>query len=614
MDNTLKTISKTDDEIRVGNHMVLWGGRDLTGEYFTPETEFDSPFTQKNAVPVDWEHGLDDDPEAPQRDDVLGWVDWSTAKHTEHGLWVERVLSRRNQYMQYLETLIEEGMIGTSSEATRAAKRTKDGQITRWPIKRDALTVQPAEPRMMTQNALSALKSLAEVNPNLKALLQEAGEASTQGDGTGAEAATTIKPHSRPRGATMSEKTFTASEWAEITELLKAGKDALPEDRAQIPDALKTHEDRLAGIEKSIGTFTEVLEQLKRSPAAKDAGYIAPDSEEDHPETKSFADFLYAVQVGNHARLKSVYKAALAEGVGTTGGYAVPVQLEGPIVSRINELSVLRRAGARSFPMQSNELELFIPDYETAPSAGNTSQAGGAIAYWTGEAGAITESEPALKQVRLVAHKLAGYALASSEVSRDAVMSIENWLASSFAEAIAAQENYQFFRGNGVNKPQGVLESGALKSQSRSAASAVALADIANLMAGMLPASYDSGAFFCSPGALVKVIQLVSDPVSWLTSARDRMPMQLLGRPFFITGSLPGLNTAGDILHMDTSWYAIGDRGALEVAYSEHFKFQNDQGAWRVTKRLDGRPLVDSTITLEDGSTTVSPFVVLAAG
>ena len=58
MTNELKTIGKTDDEIRVANYMVLFGGKDLTDEYFTENTEFDSEYTKTGMLYVDWEHGM----------------------------------------------------------------------------------------------------------------------------------------------------------------------------------------------------------------------------------------------------------------------------------------------------------------------------------------------------------------------------------------------------------------------------------------------------------------------------------------------------------------------------------------------------------------------------
>ena len=82
----------------------------------------------------------------------------------------------------------------------------------------------------------------------------------------------------------------------------------------------------------------------------------------------------------------------------------------------------------------------------------------------------------------------------------------------------------------------------------------------------------------------------------------------------YVTEKLPALNTAGDILLVDPTYYLIGDRSGVAIAYSEHYKFVNDQGTWRFVKRVDGQPWVNAAITLQDGTRTVSPFVALAAG
>ena len=190
-------------------------------------------------------------------------------------------------------------------------------------------------------------------------------------------------------------------------------------------------------------------------------------------------------------------------------------------------------------------------------------------------------------------------------------------MATYFARAIAAQENYQFFRGDGAGVPKGILESGAWNPQTRSAASTVALADLAIVMSAFMPESLNArrGAWFINPAVLQEIIALVSSPLAWIPDMTGAaLPGQLMGFPLYITGALPGLNTAGDIMLVDPDYYVIGDKGGLEIAFSEHFKFQNDQLAWRVTKRLDGQPLLDSKITLENASTTVSPYVGLAAG
>jgi HK97 family phage major capsid protein len=395
---------------------------------------------------------------------------------------------------------------------------------------------------------------------------------------------------------------------------------------------LEKHGYKIAQPEDPIkalqGQMDSILEMLSKNGPLKDAGYIAPDSETDHEESKSFGDFLVAVRLGNARRLKSVYKtvsskdldardgykAALAEGSGATGGYLVPVEYGGMLMAKVGQLSILRQAGATVVPMASRSREIPMLDVETAPAAGNTAFAGGAIAYWISEAGSITESEPSFRLAELVAHKLAAFSLASNEVRDDAAESVDGILGTSFSRALAAQENYQFFRGTLAGRPRGIVASSALISATRSAASTVALADIAQMMSDFLPESWSTGAWFISPTVIDQLIQLVSNPLSWLDDVKSGLPMRLLGLPVYVSGALPALNTAGDILLVDPSYYLIGDRQTMEIAYSEHFKFQNDQGAWRAISRVDGMPWVDNSITLEDGSTTVSPFVALAAG
>lgn len=159
--NFLKAISETDDELRVGNYIVLFGGRDLEGvasplknqdgsrgEYFSPSTVLESEYTAKNAVAIDWEHGRKEFP----KDVTFGYVDWSTKSVDERGVFVERVLNRRNKYVQWVEKLIKAGLVGTSSEPVQTSlQKAVDGHILKWPLFRDSLTVQPMEPRMLKE-------------------------------------------------------------------------------------------------------------------------------------------------------------------------------------------------------------------------------------------------------------------------------------------------------------------------------------------------------------------------------------------------------------------------------------------------------------------------------
>lgn len=186
--NALKAVSKTADTLTVANYIVLFDVRDLEGieplgtdimwhnrdgsrgEYFTKSTELESSYTATGQIHLDYEHGAGkqmDGTDAPGRDDILGYVDWSTKRVDTRGVWVERAINRHNAYARWIETLIDAGIVGTSSEPVQAdVQKADDGSITRWPLHRDTLTITPMEWRNKTENVIQAFKALGLLAPD----------------------------------------------------------------------------------------------------------------------------------------------------------------------------------------------------------------------------------------------------------------------------------------------------------------------------------------------------------------------------------------------------------------------------------------------------------------
>jgi len=589
--NQTAVIKSMDDENAVvAGYGVIYGGEDLEGENFQPDTDF-----MLDLVPVKmvfYDHTL--------QHEVKHMLGNATVTPNDSGLWVEAQLDRHKAYVNEILRLVEEGILGWSSGSVGHLVEREGKTIKRWPIIEFSLTPTPAEPRTL---GVERLKALAKEFPELKALVpKEAGKA--LGNAASEKLAKDSTHLKNKETHNMSDITLSMEEYKDLLKAQVKAPDVKPDKPAEVEDpAIKALQERL----------TLLTELIEKSPALKDAGYVAPDSEEDHPEAKSFGDFLLAVRNGNVKRVKSVYKTALAEDAGSTGGYLVPTQFVQPLIAAAEPFSVLRRAGATVIPMTGKTLEVPALDVETAPSAGDTAFSAGVVAYWEGEADTLTESEPRFRMIELVAHKLAGYSLASNEVRADAAASVETLLTTMFGRAIGSKENYAFFRGDGAGKPLGILESGALISATRATASKVALDDIGEMVGDLLPSSWGKGAWFINPAVVQQLIGLVSSPLAWMNDLRSGMPVQLLGMPLYVTGALPGLNTAGDILLVDPSYYLIGDRQQISIAYSEHYAFVTDQAAWRFTYRVDGQPWLNNEITLEDAATQVSPYVALAA-
>lgn len=145
----LKSLNHTG---RVGGYLVVWGSpgqKDLTGEYFTPETKLGLDWYNKR--PALYHHGLDGVMKAA----VIGEID--VLKEDETGVWAEAQLDLRKRYVQVVQKLIDKGVLGWSSGSLpHLVQKAADGRILEWPIVEGSMTPAPAEPR---RTEISAIKS-----------------------------------------------------------------------------------------------------------------------------------------------------------------------------------------------------------------------------------------------------------------------------------------------------------------------------------------------------------------------------------------------------------------------------------------------------------------------
>lgn len=141
---------------RVGGYLVLFGtpaAPDLSGDYFTAETDFGLEESTKSRVYYD--HGMDPTLERLQ----IGQVE---LKVDTKGVWAEGVLKARAEYSRAVKEIVGKDLpaliagkkLGWSSGTAAhlvGRKRVGDAwEITAWPLGLDAsLTATPCEPRTL---------------------------------------------------------------------------------------------------------------------------------------------------------------------------------------------------------------------------------------------------------------------------------------------------------------------------------------------------------------------------------------------------------------------------------------------------------------------------------
>jgi HK97 family phage major capsid protein len=591
---TVKVISQDDETVTVGGYGIVYGGVDLEGESFTKDTDF-----MPNLVPeklVLYDHGLQGEVKH-----VLG----KTIKESddETGIWVEAQLSRHEAYVEEILSLIDEKILGWSSGSVNHLIERDGKHIKRWPVVEYSLTPTPAEPRTL---GVERIKMLAQSNPSLEALLPEKSADLTR-NATEGEA-----------GANTAERILEVREMAD-EERIEEQKQPEPEVEVTVKehedhfvtDQIKTLTGNVAELSEQI---TKVMQYMEDTPAIRNSGYFTQDGEEADQGVKSFGDFLKAIHRGDTERLQKVYgstKAAMAEGAGATGGFLVPEEYLNRLLQVAQDAAVVRPR-ATVINVGSDFGRIPALNQYTAPTAGagQSAFAGGVVASWTAEAAALTETEPTFKEIEYKINKMGGYSLISNELIADSAQAVESLLTSLFGRAVAAMEDYAFLRGDGQAKPLGILNWGGLINITPSTNSTFGVEDATAMLARFLPVGGSPG-WLMHRGTIPDLANFTVTAGEDLLQPKQPLPTAIFGYPIVYSEHLPQDDNSGNVILADLSAYAIFDRAGMAIAFSEHFKFTNDQGTWRFTKRLDGQPWMTDDITLADpqGSYTVGPFV-----
>jgi HK97 family phage major capsid protein len=241
---------------------------------------------------------------------------------------------------------------------------------------------------------------------------------------------------------------------------------------------------------------------------------------------------------------------------------------------------------------------------------------GGVQMNWTEEAQTRTETEPQFKMMELKAHELSGYAVSSNVLLQDSGFGLEKYLMTLFGQSVGWFEEFAYLQGNGVGKPLGIINAPATIAVTRAGSGKVQFVDVATMLSKLLPSSLRRSIWVIHPYVLAQLVQLAdsSGRIIWVPNnggLQDYVPGTLFGLPVITSEKVATLGTKGDCCLIDPQLYVIGDRMQIEIAASEHVNFLKNQMTWRIVERVDGQPWLEKPITLQDASSTVSPFVVL---
>lgn len=303
----------------------------------------------------------------------------------------------------------------------------------------------------------------------------------------------------------------------------------------------------------------------------------------------------------------------------TGGGFLVQTDFQEAVFMLAHDMGeILGRVNKVPISANSNGIKINAVD-ETSRATG--SRWGGVQSYWVDEGDTVTKSKPKFRRVEFDLKKLMSLMYITDELLQDST-ALTAIAGQAFSEEVMFMTEDAIWEGTGAGQPLGVINCPAVvqvaKVQGQSAGTIVK-ENIDSMWARCWSRSRKNAVWLinqdCEPqlNQLNQAVgtggQLVYLPPGGLSAAPYA---SLYGRPLIATEYNAALGTPGDIALVDLSQYTLVDKGGVQAATSMHVAFLTDEMAFRITYRVDGKPMWSVPLTPFKGSLTKSPFITLA--
>ncbi len=386
---------------------------------------------------------------------------------------------------------------------------------------------------------------------------------------------------------------------------------ATPKPRATTPTATpQTQENNGGGARPAFSAGRD-----RGSPAVQGA----------HARTQGFGHFgefsraVLNAELGRgdiDVRLRNASVSSLAsEGAGADGGFLVPPEFRDRILAHVFDESDLL---GRTDQQITSRNSISFPVDENTPWGTS-----GVRGYWIGEGSAITQSKPEFRERTLKTNKLAALCPVTDELLEDAP-SLGNYMESAVGRVFNYIIGNAIIDGSGAGQPLGFLRSPALvtvAAEGGQTADTVNAANVTNMWARMPATNRMSAIWLVNPDVEAQLIRMtlggssVAFPVYMPPNGLSQSPFAtLLGRPVVPHMACKAIGDVGDICYVDLKQYVTAVKtGGVKTDVSLHLFFDQAIAAFRFVLRIDGRPWPSKPISPPNGSSTLSPFLALAA-
>jgi len=228
---------------------------------------------------------------------------------------------------------------------------------------------------------------------------------------------------------------FKSSNDQQIREKAKGVFEPILEEKTQrIADRMADLEKKLEDLGKQNKDLTDTFVKSQRGGTG---GETDP-AKRDH--TKAFLSF---VRHGKEEGLLELQKKTMSVNHDPSGGYFVPVDMSGRIVTRLFETTPMR--------------QFAFVDTTTSDTYEGITDRDQVASGWVGETSARTETAtPDVGKYQIAIGELYAEPRITQKLLEDADRDVEAWLIAKIADKFSRDQNNAFVVGDGINKPRGL--------------------------------------------------------------------------------------------------------------------------------------------------------------
>lgn len=388
----------------------------------------------------------------------------------------------------------------------------------------------------------------------------------------------------------------------------------------QMSQVTAAYVQRFGSTEKSIEAIlvdlhgSDYMDRFWQQRRAHNVYLRRGDSNMTHDQKKLLREVVLTPNAVKNALLEGVddvayLRATMVEAADTLGGALVPIDTQNRIIERIRGMTVMR---GRADTQTTSRDRVEWPKWTNVGDDTTDRYTSPLRQKWVDETpSSLDQQNVTFGSTSFSVHTAMVEVMISRNLLEDTAFNIERYLERKFAEAVAIDDDDQFWFGNGVGKPRGILPGQAnpstdaglqLREVTTGTTSSPFLTwDKLLAVPYSIPVQYRrNGAWFMNKNTVLAIRQLKNDATGdyyWqpfqFEGGRDEEPVRLLGYPILEQEGFADLALgAYPMAFGDVGSYMIVDRVGMSVErYLDGSTASSNMVKFVMRRRIGGQML-----------------------